>query len=57
MVDDITERLHSEEKILDYQNQLKSLASQLITSEERNRQDVATFLHDQIGQALCTLKN
>jgi signal transduction histidine kinase len=56
MVDDITERLHSEEKILDYQNQLKSLASQLITSEERNRQDIATFLHDQIGQALCTIK-
>ena len=56
MVDDITERRHSEEKILEYQNQLKSLASQLITSEERNRQDFAAFLHDQIGQSLCTLK-
>ncbi len=56
MVDDITERRHSEEQILDYQNQLKSLASQLITSEERNRQDFAAFLHDQIGQSLCTLK-
>jgi glucose-6-phosphate-specific signal transduction histidine kinase len=56
MVDDITERRHSEEKILEYQNQLRSLASQLITSEERNRQDFAAFLHDQIGQALCMLK-
>lgn len=56
MVDDITERRHSEEQILDYQSQLKSLASQLITSEERNRQDFASFLHDQIGQSLCTLK-
>jgi signal transduction histidine kinase len=56
MVDDITERRHSEERIIEYQNQLRSLASQLITSEERNRQDFATFLHDQIGQALCTLK-
>jgi PAS domain S-box-containing protein len=56
MVDDITERRHAEEKILEYQNQLKSLASQLITSEERNRQDFAAFLHDQIGQSLCTLK-
>ncbi len=56
MVDDITERRHSEEKILEYQGQLKSLASQLITSEERNRQDFAAFLHDQIGQSLCTLK-
>jgi PAS domain S-box-containing protein len=56
MVDDITERRQSEEKIIEYQNQLRSLASQLITSEERNRQDFATFLHDQIGQALCTLK-
>jgi PAS domain S-box-containing protein len=56
MVDDITERRQSEEKILEYQNQLKFLASQLITSEERTRQDFATFLHDQIGQSLCTLK-
>ena len=56
MVDDITERMQSEEKILEYQNQLKFLASQLITSEERTRQDFATFLHDQIGQSLCTLK-
>jgi len=56
MVDDITERRHAEEKILEYQSQLKSLASQLITSEERNRQDFAAFLHDQIGQSLCMLK-
>jgi PAS domain S-box-containing protein len=56
MVDDITARRQSEEKIIEYQNQLRSLASQLITSEERNRQDFAAFLHDQIGQALCTLK-
>ncbi|MBN1833513.1 MAG: PAS domain S-box protein, partial [Deltaproteobacteria bacterium] len=56
MVDDITERMHAEEKILEYQNQLRSLASQLITSEERNRQEFATYLHDQVGQALCGLK-
>lgn len=56
MVDDITERMHAEEKILEYQNRLRSLASQLMTSEERNRQEFATYLHDQVGQALCGLK-
>jgi signal transduction histidine kinase len=56
MVDDITERKRSEEKILAYQNQLRSLASQLITTEERNQQNVAAFLHDNIGQDLFTLK-
>jgi len=53
---DITERKHAERKIIEYQNQLRSLASQLTSSEEQNRQKFATFLHDQIGQTLFVLK-
>lgn len=49
---DITERKKAEEKLLEYQAKLKSLASQLSVVEERERHRIATELHDQIGQSL-----
>lgn len=52
-VRDITERKKAEEHILRYQNQLKSLASQLTLSEEKERYRIATELHDHIGQYLA----
>jgi len=53
---DITERKRAEKKLTEYQNQLKSLASQLTLIEEQERRRFATYLHDQIGQALFISK-
>lgn len=41
-----------------YQSKLRSLASQLITVEERERHRIASYLHDEIGQtlSLCKIK-
>jgi signal transduction histidine kinase len=46
----------AEEKINSYQNQLRSLSSQLTLIEERERKKFATYIHDQIGQALFSAK-
>ena len=56
IIRDITERRRAEEKIVAYQNQLRSMASQLTLTEERERRRIATDLHDRIGQALAISK-
>ena len=53
---DITERKKAEEDLLWYQEQLKSLASELSLAEERERRQIATDLHDGITQDLLLLK-
>ena len=53
---DITERKKTEEKLLDYQRQLKALASQLTLAEEHERYRIATELHDRIAQSLVVSK-
>ncbi len=53
---DITERKRTEEKIRAYQKQLRSLASKLSLTEEKERRRIATDLHDHIGQALAVSK-
>jgi PAS domain S-box-containing protein len=55
-VQDITKRKEAEEKLLDYQEQLRSLASQLSLAEERLRRRIATELHDHIAQNLAISK-
>jgi len=52
-VEDITERRQAQKKIEAYQQQLRSLASQLSLTEERQRRRLATDLHDHIGQLLA----
>jgi PAS domain S-box-containing protein len=53
---DIAERKRAEEKLFVYQAQLKSLASELTLTEERERRRIATELHDRIGQLLVISK-
>lgn len=61
---DITEQKRAEEKLeerveertasmLAYQNQLRSLAMQLSKAEEQERQQLASNLHDNLGQVLA----
>jgi len=52
----ITKRKEAEEKLLLYQQQLRSLASELSLAEERLRRRVATELHDHISQNLAISK-
>jgi PAS domain S-box-containing protein len=53
---DITERKLTEERLLMYQKQLRSLAQELSTTEEHERRQMAAYLHDTIGQALAFCK-
>jgi PAS domain S-box-containing protein len=55
---DITHRKQAEERIRAYQGRLRSLASQLSLTEERERRRIATALHDRVGQtlAICKIK-
>jgi len=55
-ISEIAERKVAEQKLADYQAQLKSLASQLSLTEEKERRRIATELHDRIGQHLVISK-
>jgi len=53
---DVTERRILDDKLVDYQQQLRSLASQLVLTEEQQRRRLAEDLHDSIGQSLALSK-
>ena len=53
---DITDRKKTEGKLLTYQEQLRSLASELTLSEERERRRLAASLHDSTIQLLAISK-
>ncbi len=53
---DISERKQAEERVRIYQDQLRSLSSELSLTEERERRRLATDLHDSIGQILAVAK-
>ena len=53
---DITTRKQAETKLLDYQRQLKSLATQLTLTEEQEKRRIAEQLHDDVGQCLAFCK-
>jgi PAS domain S-box-containing protein len=57
-VHDITERKANEAQLLDYQKELRNLATQLSMAEEAQRRSIAEQLHDRLGQtlALCKIK-
>jgi PAS domain S-box-containing protein len=53
MVEDISEQKQAEKEIRAYQEQLRSVASELSLTEERERRRLATDLHDHVGQILA----
>ncbi|HVO83282.1 MAG TPA: PAS domain S-box protein, partial [Syntrophobacteria bacterium] len=53
---DVTAHKAAEAKVHLYQRQLRTLASELLFTEERERRRLATDLHDSIGQALAISK-
>jgi len=53
---DITELKKAEGTLLEYQKQLKQLASQLALTEERERRRIAGKIHDEISQTLAMAK-
>jgi PAS domain S-box-containing protein len=53
---DITQVKTAEKKLLDYQQQLRSLTNELSEKEENERRNLGMYLHDRIGQSLSVLK-
>jgi PAS domain S-box-containing protein len=56
LAQDVTERRRAEREILESREQLRALAAELTTVEERERRRIGSFLHDQIGQDLAVLR-
>jgi len=52
---DIIDRKWTEQKMLRYQEELRSLATELALSEQRERRRTAQALHDRIGQVLALI--
>jgi len=53
---EVKERELRQKEILIYQKKLRRLSSELILTEERERREIATDLHDVIGQTLALAK-
>jgi PAS domain S-box-containing protein len=53
---DITERKLAEERIIADQKQLRLLTAELLLTEERERHEIATALHDSLGPILAFSK-
>ncbi|WP_456387045.1 CHASE4 domain-containing protein [Desulfolithobacter sp.] len=50
--EEISERCQYEQELKNYQQRLRSLSSELLAVEERQRRQIAVDLHDRIGQSL-----
>jgi PAS domain S-box-containing protein len=56
VVRDVTERRTFEQKLVQYQDRLRSLSSQLSRVEERQRRQLAAALHDGLAQDLFAIR-
>jgi signal transduction histidine kinase len=54
---ELGERKRAEEKLIRYQDRLRSLTSELSLTEERERQRIAADLHDHLGHTLALANN
>jgi PAS domain S-box-containing protein len=54
MEEDMTEVKQKQQEILNYQQRLKAMSSELIISEEKQRRAIAADLHDHVGQLLAS---
>jgi signal transduction histidine kinase len=52
----VAEFAKASEEIINYQGQLRKLASELSLAEARERREIASDLHDHIGQSLALIK-
>lgn len=55
-IQDITERRQAQHQLQESEQNLRYLASQLLTAQERERKRISRELHDHLGQSLMTLK-
>lgn len=53
LVSEIEEHKKAKEEILSYQERLRAMTSELSLTEERERQHIAAYLHDDVGQSLA----
>ena len=56
LANESAERSHTNQSLREHQDQLGHLAGQLAVAEERERREIAEFLHDRIGQNLALIK-
>lgn len=56
VVRDVTEQKDAETKVIEYQDRLRSLSSQLALVEDRQRQHLATAIHDGLAQQLFGIR-
>ncbi len=54
--EEVQARMRAEERILADQDQLRTLTGQLLDAEDKERREIATQLHDSVGQILAFLK-
>jgi len=55
-VKDVTARVQADHERQQYEEHLRHLAAELVQAEERERQRLATNLHDSVGQTLASAK-
>lgn len=53
---DLSQKKHAEQLLLDYQQRLRTMHSEVFLAQEREKHRIATGLHDDVGQTLATIK-